>query len=159
MNDKQRLQLQNMISANNVEDNTPLIRELKHSVILRNEIDNLVSLRTKYANDLDTLNSEAALQCNFLFTYYTDIYNKVKKDEINLDLLNKFLDVLREIEDGKMDQHEASFKVGTLLKEIYIDSAIKKGEKLDKEHEDTKTSEPKKPDIQISWSQYKKMKL
>jgi hypothetical protein len=159
MNDKQRLQLQNMINTNNVEDNTNLIRELKHSIILQNEIDNLVCLRNKYANDLDTLNTEAAIQCNFLFTYYTDIYNKVKKDEINLNLLNQFLNVLREIEDGKIDQHEGSFKVGTILKEIYIDSAIKKGEKLDKENAETKPLEPKKADIEISWSQYKKMKL
>ena len=33
MNDKQRLQLQNMIKANNVEDQTDLIRKLKHSQI------------------------------------------------------------------------------------------------------------------------------
>ena len=35
MNDKQRLQLQNMIKTNNVEDQTELIRNLKHSHILR----------------------------------------------------------------------------------------------------------------------------
>jgi hypothetical protein len=38
MDDKQRLQLQNMIKANNVEDQTELIRELKHSEIIRNEL-------------------------------------------------------------------------------------------------------------------------
>ena len=35
MDDNARLQLQNMIKANNVEDQTDLIRDLKHSHILR----------------------------------------------------------------------------------------------------------------------------
>ena len=47
------------------------------------------------------------------------------------NIFNKFLDVLKRIEDGELDQHEGSFMVGTLLKELYIDSAIKKSEKLD----------------------------
>ena len=42
MDDKQRLQLQNMIKTNNVEDQTDLIRNLKHSQILRNEINNMI---------------------------------------------------------------------------------------------------------------------
>ena len=39
MDEKQRLQLQNMIKTNNVEDQTQLIRDLKHSHILKNEIN------------------------------------------------------------------------------------------------------------------------
>jgi hypothetical protein len=42
MDDNQRLHLQNMIAANNVEDNTDLIRELKHSQILRENVNNLM---------------------------------------------------------------------------------------------------------------------
>ena len=38
MNDNQRLQLQEMIKANNVEDQTEIIRQLKHSSILRENI-------------------------------------------------------------------------------------------------------------------------
>jgi hypothetical protein len=157
MNDEQRLHLQNMISANNVVDQTELIRELKHSVILRDEIKNLVLIREKYAGDQDAINLEAMSECNFLFTYYTDIYNKIRKDEIDLSILNKFLDVLRDIEDGNLDQHEASFKVGTLLKEIYIDSALRKAEKLNAENE-SKEPEYKGPQLEISWNEFKKMK-
>ena len=46
-------------------------------------------------------------------------------------MLNKFLNVLKQIEDGKIDQHEGSYMVGTILKEIYIDSALKKAEKTE----------------------------
>ena len=156
MDDKQRLQLQNMIKTNNVEDQTDLIRNLKHSQILRNEINNMVLIKAKHRNDPDKITEECMSECAFLFTYYTDIFNKVKKDEIDMGILNKFLDVLRKIEEGDLDQHEGSFLVGTLLKELYIDSALKKAEKLDELAE--KKVEPKKPEVEISWKQFKKMK-
>ena len=157
MNDKQRLQLQNMIKTNNVEDQTELIRNLKHSHILRSEINSLVLLKAKHRDNLEELNNEAMQECNFMFTYYTEIYNKIKKDEIDLGILFKFIDVLRKIEDGEVDQHEGSFLVGTLLKELYVDSAVKKADKLNEEHE--KNKEPEKPKVEplkISWKQFKK---
>ena len=157
MNDKQRLQLQNMIKTNNVEDQTELIRNLKHSHILRSEINTLVLLKAKHRDNLEELNNESVQECNFLFTYYTEIYNKIKKDEIDLGILFKFIDVLRQIEDGEVDQHEGSFLVGTLLKELYVDSAVKKADKLNEEHEKNKEpEEPKVEPLNISWKQFKK---
>ncbi len=157
MDDKQRLQLHNMIKTNNVEDQTELIRNLRHSVILRNEINTMNELKAKYRDEPDILNVECINECNFLFTYYTDIFNKVKKDEISVQILNRFLDVLKQIEDGDLDQHEGSFLVGTILKELYVDSALKKADKLDELHE--KKEEPKKPAVNMSWKQFKKHKL
>lgn len=158
MNDEQRLKLQQMISANNVEDQTQLIRDLKHSEILLSNINNLINLKNKYGNNVDSesFTSEAIMECNFLFTYYTDIYNKVKKDEIDLKLLFKFISILKNIEDGEKDQHEASYEVGTILKEMYIDSALKKAEKLDAINE-TK-DEYRGPEINLSWKQFKNLK-
>lgn len=155
MDDKQRLQLSNMIKANNVEDQTELIRSLKHSSVLRNEVNTLLQLKTTYGEDAERIYTEAVNECNFLFTYYTDIFNKVRKDEIDIGILNKFLDVLSLIEDGKMDQHEGSFAVGTLLKELYVDSALKKAEKLDELAGADKTPEPKRATVNLSWKQYK----
>ena len=100
MDDQQRLQLQNMIKANNVEDQTDFIRSLKHSQIIRNEVNNLILVKAKYRGDDAKIHEEGVSECNFLFTYYTDIYNKVRKDEIDIHILNKFLDVLKKIEDG-----------------------------------------------------------
>lgn len=155
MDDKARLHLQKMIKANNVEDQTQLIRDLKHSEILKNDINTLILLKAKYRNDPEQLLLESMSECNFLFTYYTDIYNKIKKDEIDLNILNNFIDVLKKIEDGALDQHEGSFIVGTLLKELYVDSALKKADKLDKEHENDKEQIQYKEPIQISWKKYK----
>lgn len=159
MNDSQRLQLQNMIKANNVEDQTDLIRNLKHSTILRNEVNSMIMIKARYRDDPDRINAECINECCFLFTYYTEIFNKIKKDEIDISILNKFIDVLKEIEDGKLDQHSGSFMVGTLLKELYIDSALKKANKLNEERE--KTKEYKEQPLEaknISWHEFKKTK-
>ena len=156
MDDKQRLQLSNMIKANNVEDQTEIIRNLKHSQLLRNEVNNMIMIKAKYRGDDEKIYTECINECNFLFTYYTDIFNKIRKDEIDINILNKFLDILKRIEDGEIDQHEGSFAVGTLLKELYIDSALKKSEKLDALAE--KKIEPKKAEVKISWKEFKNIK-
>lgn len=156
MDDKQRLQLSNMIKVNNVEDQTELIRNLKHSQILRTDVNNMIMLKSKYRGDDEKIYNECINECNFLFTYYTDIFNKIRKDEININILNKFIDILKRIEDKELDQHEGSFAVGTLLKELYIDSALKKADKLDELNEKEKV-EPKKAEVKISWKQFKKM--
>ena len=158
MDENQRLQLQNMIKVNNVEDQTELIRQLKHSQIIRNEVNNMILIKAKYRGDDTKIYEECVAESNFLFTYYTDLFNKIRKDEIDIGILNKFIDVLRRIEDGELDQHEGSFLVGTLLKELYVDSALKKAEKLNEQHDqENKFIEPKKPEVKVSWSQWKKM--
>ena len=156
MDNNQRLHLQKMISTNNVEDTTDLIRQLKHSHILREDVNNLIMLKSKYIDEPDKIHLEGMSECNFLFTYYTDIYNKIRKDEIDLKILFNAFDVLRDIEDGKLDQHEGAFEFGNLLKKIYVDSALKKAEKLNAE---TGEKEPqyKGPQVNVSWSQFKKM--
>lgn len=154
MNTSDRLQLNQMISSNNVVDQTNLIRDLKHSVILRQNVNDLIMLKSKYADDPDTFAIESMTQCNFLFTYYTDIYNKIKKDEIDIQILFSLIEVLEKIERNELDQHEGSFEVGTILKKIYIDGALKKAKKLNAL---TELSEPeyKGPQINMSWKEYK----
>jgi hypothetical protein len=60
---------------------------------------------------------------------------------------------LKNIETGKTDQHEASFKIGKLLKEMYIDSALKQAEK----HDRNEKKKPPRKEKKISWDQFKKM--
>lgn len=161
MDDKTRLQLQNMIKANNAEDQTDLIRELKHSDIFKKNIATLLNLKKQYANDQDRLHMECMVECSFLFNYYTDLYNKIRKDEIDMEILYQFLDVLKQIEDGMVDQHEGSFMVGTLLKKIYVDSALKKADKLERERAADAANTPvivREEPVEISWKQFKRMK-
>ena len=58
MDDNQRLQLANMIKANNVEDQTELIRNLRHSQVLRNEVNNMILLKAKYRGDDEKIYNE-----------------------------------------------------------------------------------------------------
>jgi hypothetical protein len=155
MNEKERLQLNKMIKINNVEDQTEQIRKLKHSSILEKEIKELLILKELYRENTEKLLNESISKCNFLYTNYTDIYNRVKKDEINIDLLFHFIRVLAQIEEGLIDQHDGSYMIGKLLKEIYVDSALKKSEKIDKEY-DSETITYEKP-IEIDWKQWKKV--
>lgn len=156
MDANQKLQLQDMIQANGTQDQTDLIRNLKHSRILRAEVDNLLLIRAKYRNESpEFINNECMNECNFLFTYYTDIYNKVRKDEIDLGILNRFFDMLEQVENGSLNQHEASFQVGTILKELYVDSALKKAEKLDA-LSPSESHAFRAPINNMSWSDYKK---
>lgn len=154
MDDNARLQLQKMISENNVEDQTGLIRELKHSHKLAKDIRTLQHVKVRFAGNKEAIHENGVQECTFLYTYYTDIYNKVKNDEIDLVLLNRFLNVLRNIEDGEVDQHEGSFIVGTILKEIYIDSALKKSDKIDAEH--AQDTQPLVPRYNVSWTEWRK---
>ena len=158
MNDNERLHLQKMIQANNTEDTTEAIRKVKHSSLIHDDVQQLLSLKTKYGrlsksnpNEFDAI---CTSRCSFLFNNYTDIFNRVKKNELDLKLLNDFLNILKQIEDGKIDQHEGSFMVGKVLKELYIDSALKKSENLDKKSRKTKTDHVVKPE-KISWKEYK----
>jgi hypothetical protein len=114
--------------------------------------------KARYRDDPERINMECMNECSFLFTYYTEIFNKIKKDEIDVSILNKFIDVLKEIEDGTLDQHSGSFMVGTLLKELYIDSALKKANKLEEEREKTKESSEHVHVKNVSWHEFKKMK-
>lgn len=159
MNEIERLNLQKMIQANDTEDNTSLIRDLKHSTKILEGVEQLLKLKRENTSlaktDPDKFDSLCVEHCGFLFNHYTDIFNKVKKDEINLNILLRLLNVLNAIEEGTVDQHEGSFEVGKLLKKIYIDSALRKADKLD---EANKEQEEKKTVEQISWAEFKNKK-
>lgn len=163
LNDTQKLKLQEMIKANNSEDTTNAIRELKHSSLIYNDVQEMLNLKNKYPR-LEKSNPRqfddmCVKKCNFIFNNYTEIFNKVKKNEIDISMLYNFINILKEIEDGKIDQHEGSFKVGTILKEIYIDSALKKADKLDKKNKKVSSNEkPIKP-VKISWKEFKEKNL
>jgi hypothetical protein len=145
MNPQQRLQLNELVRENNSVDNTALIRELKHSSRILEDVKTVVLL--KEGKDWREVESECISKANFIFTNYTMIFNRLLRDGLDVSILYTFLGVLKEIEDGKVDQHEASFKIGTLLKQMYVDP---------------KLEEVKEPTfikgIPLSWLEFKKIK-
>jgi len=156
MNTHDRIQLEKMIQANDAEDNTAQIRDLKHSAFIHQDVGTLLNLKRDYARlaktNPDQFDMMCVNRCTFLFNNYTDIFNKVKKDEIDLNILLRLINILHAIEEGALDQHEGSFEVGKLLKEIYIDSALRKADKL---NEDGEEKVEVKPAENISWREFK----
>ena len=162
MDDSDRLKLKEMIKANNTEDFTEKIRTLKHSAKIRADVQAYLDLSRRYPKShKDKFFQESCnKKCAFMIQNYTDIYIKMIKGELNLEILNSLLNVLKEIEDGKLDQHEGSFKVGKVLKELYIDTALRKSEKLDAAEERRKTKgikgKPQPKPKNISYADYKR---
>jgi hypothetical protein len=166
MNPQERLQLDKLIRANDVADNTKNIRELKHSQPLKDDILTLIKIKRDYQrlakSNPTQFDSICVSRCTFLFNNYTDIFNKIKKDEIDLNILFQLLHILKLIEDGKLDQHTGSFEVGKLLKSIYIDSAVKKADNINKAregnaHKEKHSATP--PIKKISWAEFKKKNI
>ena len=162
MDEQNRLKLNEMLKANDVEDQTDRIRELKHSRMIKADVETMIRFKQRYTRLKETnykqYETMMSNQCNFIFKNYTDIYNKLRKDELNLQILAKFISVLERIENGEIDQHEGSYLVGQLLKELYIDSALKKSEKLDSKNAKIDAEGKKKvknPTHKVSWKEFK----
>lgn len=157
MDDSQRLQLEKMIEANNVRDCTEDIRRKKHSVPIREDVKRMMALMKSHsrlrATNTTQFDSMLRSRCQFLCTHYKDIFTKIKNNEMSLDVLEKLLDVLYQIECGTLDQHAGAFQVGTLLKQIYVDAALVRGERLDSKYKHGKRKSNKVR--KISWNAYK----
>ena len=153
-----KLNLNKMIDANNVQDCTDDIRSKKHSKLIKDDVTRLVALKQKYSrlsqSNPNQFDAMCVSQCSFLFNHYMDIFNKIKKDELNLQILYQLLEVLKQIEEGKLDQHAGAFEVGKLLKTMYIDSALIKAERIDKKTGEKKVV-AKKKEKKITWAEYK----
>ena len=77
-----------------------------------------------------------------LFGNYSNIFKKLLNNEIDLNILERFLVILKKIEENEIDQHEGSYMVGSLLKQIFIDK--KPIKKIKKKREKA-----------ITWEEYK----
>ena len=155
------LDLNKYLSGDNSEyvDNTEKLRTAKHSNQIRRNINEIEKIRAEtgdlYKTNIEEFKNKCFQRNTFLYNNYFEIFNRVTKNEMNLIIMNQFLNVLQKIEEGELDQHEGSVKVGELLKELYIDSALRRSNELDKENPKEKTNY--KETKSISWKQYKNM--
>ena len=150
MNPNEVLKLNDMIQEGNCVDNTETIRQLKHSTRITQNLNTILQIKKKYklnnVIDFKTLDDACLKECRFLFDNYTSIYNKLLRDQIDLPVFYKFLFYLKKIEDGELTFYQASYEIGTLLKNMYVDPIIEEKER-DKEKE--RNVKP------ISWNEYK----
>jgi hypothetical protein len=159
MNPQERIDLKRLVAESECGNNTDNIRRLKHSVPLLNDVRKMENLKRSRSelrsNAFPEFEALCQSECVFLFNQYTDLFNKLLKDELNLVILVKMIQILKMIEDEKVDQHEGSVLVGKYLKELYVDSALRRAENLDKEHagEQVEYVDPKS----VSYKEFKKM--
>lgn len=154
MNPNEVLKLNDMIQEGNCVDNTETIRQLKHSSLITKNVTTLLHIKKKYnlnknndnTVDFKALDNECINECRFLFDNYTSIYNKLLRDQIDLAVFYKFLYYLKKIEDGELTFYQASYEIGTLLKNMYVDPIIEEKEK--------KNDRIVKP---ITWNEFKNM--
>lgn len=165
LNTEERLKLDNLIrNSDDYNDNTEHIRKIKHSKQLIISVGIIEKLKIHYYdiknNNPNEFNELCRNKCSFFYNNYTDIFNKLINDEFDLQILSQFLQVLQAIEESHIDQQEGSVIIGKLLKELYIDSALKHSVKLDLLNDkDDNDNNVKKIEIVsngISWNDYKK---
>ena len=161
MNREQRLNLDRMIQENDAQDNTEKIRQLKHSKKIKEDVEIYLNLKNKYERMKNTnfkvYKNILEQKCYFLWQNYTNLFNRLIKDELNLNILSAFINTLKQIEDGEIDQHEASYKIGEVLKKMYIDSAMTRQQKIDDKLAKNE-KKVKKNFKKISWKEFKEKK-
>jgi len=153
----QSLNMKALMESDDYVNNTEKIREIKHSeriLVYNGKISELKKTHHKMKIvEEEKYKYLCQTSCPFLYANYTDIFNKVVNDELDMNMLVNFVQTLKQIEEGSLDQYDASVKVGTILKEMYVDSAMRRGQKIDEKYaaDATKFVEPKS----LSWKDYK----
>ena len=160
IDDETRLKFNELLKESDASDNTEKIRKLKHSSKIKEQVSIMLDIKKRYSRlDKETVYKMIDTQCNWLFTHYFNLFNKLKKDELDIQILGQFVNALKAVEDGDMDQHEASVRVGQILKKLYIDSALKKDKKEEAKRERQRKKKPTNRKGKLTWAQYKKLNL
>lgn len=129
----ERINLQKLVGEFESEDNTEHIRKIKHSGKIRKDIESIERLKQSSSDVVVSIESAMDV-APFLYTNYSDIFHRVVKGDLNLEIMGKVLSILALIEESRVDQHEGSVLVGRLLKEMYLDSAVRRADRLDEEN-------------------------
>ena len=144
MDSNERKMLDKMLQESDFQDNTHTIRNMKHSELIKQDVNKLLKLKQEYSNinDLTIYKKVCTTECRFLVKNYKKIFDKLVDDELELGIMLLLIKTLRKIEDGEVDQSEGSVEIGKILKQIYIDKVI---------------VEERKEEKSLSWNTYKKM--
>tara|TARA_B100000963_G_C22623233_1_gene671037 strand:- start:1507 stop:2022 length:516 start_codon:yes stop_codon:yes gene_type:complete len=152
-------QLQKLLSNVKPVDNSEELKNKKHSTMIRENIQKMWEIKNQNKNmTVQEIDAKCNKECFFLFKHYTQIYNLFLKKDLRLEVFNRLLDNLEKIENGEISQHDASIKVGQILKALYIDNVIEEKneyEKQEKELIQKQKIEQAKKIKDISWKQFK----
>ena len=149
-----RQQLNKMMKSSDYVDNTVMIREQKHSFLIEKDIEKILEIQETAPEKINDPNAALELckkEAFFLYSHYSEIFHRLIKCEINMIIMKQFIHVLRMIENNEINQVEGSVMVGQILKEMYLDSAIRRGEKSEEMNEPPERETGK----DISWKTFK----
>ena len=160
MDDKLRNKLDSMVKEFKSEETTNEIRKEQNRIKLHRDVQTMLNLKSKYhrlqKSNPQQFKTLVRNKCEFMFTNFSNIFNRLIKGDLDLNILYQMIQVLEKIETGQMDQHEGSYVIGDILKKLYIDSALKKDGK--KKVLKKPSSVRKKEALlkNLSWKDYKK---
>ena len=188
-----QLDLQRMVNSakGTYEDNTTAIRSLNHSQKIADDVNAIMEFKlmaakrndiAKYimmnreGEDAATIASANIMtdeqimeECHnrgpFLYTHYNDLFQRMMRDELDLDILFQLLNTLKDIEDGDIDQETGSVRVGKILYNMYVDSRNRQDAKKDASTStsaattSTTDSAATTSASAMSWKEYKSQKL
>lgn len=166
MDPNDRLDLKSLMRQGKDEyvDNTDGIRRLKHSDLIVVDMKKMQELKKihsemRESSPLDFANL-CQSKCSFLFNTYTDIYNRLYKDELDLEIMLEALKTLKQIEDGKINQQEGSILMGKLFYKVFVSNAVKHEESTNVQNQFTPESSEVDENLNegkpISWKDYKR---
>lgn len=159
MNSLNKNDLQKLLGDVKPVDNSNIIQNQKHSSIIKENIEKLLNIKKENSElSFEELDKICSRECFFLFKNYTQIYNLFLKKDMNVNILTGLLENLKKIESGELNQHDASIKVGQLLKSIYIDNVMqerKNDEELMLQEKQDQREKQLKNIKDISWKDYK----
>jgi hypothetical protein len=162
ISDNDRMDLKRvMANSTDYQDNTAYIRASKHSRQMSADVRKIELLAQNNGvlrdTDLPAFTELAKQKCPFLFSRYTDIFNRLVAGTIDISTMYEVLRILRMIEDGEVEQEEGSLLVGRVLKKLYVDSAVRAADKL--ASRDSYSGPNKKvlstTELAFSWKDYK----
>lgn len=159
-----RLDLKKLMKAGEHDyvDNTDGIRRLKHSDLIAADMKKLEDLKVSHASmrisSPDEFSSLCQKKCSFLYNAYTDIYNRLFKDQLDVNLMLDALRTLKQVETGKINQQEGSILMGKLFYKVFVSNATK--------HETSSSSNAVEVPVastslenQLTWRDYKQTVL
>ena len=164
MDPSERIDLKKLMKAGEHDyvDNTDGIRRLKHSDLIAGDMKKMEDLKKSHASMRTTSPDEFSQlcqkKCSFLFNAYTDIYNRLFKDQLDVNLMLDALRTLKQVETGKINQQEGSILMGKLFYKVFVSNAIKH-EDSSKTTSPPSESAPERVENQITWREYKQTVL
>lgn len=135
-------------------DSTNMIREFKNSPHMLSEITNLRAIRLLYASD-PSLQMRAFECAPFLAQHFQSIFVRIVKGELDLDILERAVLILKDIEEEKFNQEEGAKRFSAMMLELYTQGMAKKDAM---EAAESTPSFPKttKKEREITWKDWKK---